>query len=405
MEIGAAKAIGADACAAGRTLWRVPIFQFMIQIEWSLREINVGVGLLRIEGRGQHLVIDRHRRLEQAGRACARLEVANVALGRAQRNRTGACAHAKNPGQALHLHHVAHARARAVRFHQRRAGWVKPCIVPGALNGEQLPLRVGGCDALALAVARAGHAADDGVNPVAIAHGVGQPLEQKRAGAFAHDEAVGPCAKGAAAAVAQCADFAELDEARGAHIAVHAAGNHRVGLAGVERLARGLHCGEGGGAGGVGNEAGAAQIEHIGHAPGHNVGQLARHGVFGNLRQRAVHGRVPLRQNAGARGRGQRCKLGRAMQPVNILGPVDACGGDVLHLTAHRRAQDDARAVGVQGALRVAVICHGLGGDGDGPLLALIHGCGHLGRHAETLPVKLEVAHPAADLAVGLVGG
>ncbi len=272
MEIGAAKAIGADACAPRRALGRVPLLEFMVQVERGLRKIDVGVGLLRVERGRQHLVVNGHGRLEQTGCACARLEVANIALGRTQCNRTGTRAGAKHFGEAFHLNHITHTRACAMRFHQRGAGGFQARVFPRALDGEQLSLRVGRGNTLALAVAGACDTADNGVDLVAVALGVGQPLEQERAAAFTHDEAIGSRTKGAAARSAQRTDFAELDEARCAHVAVHAACDHGIGLPGIERLTRGLHGSKRGCAGSVGNEVGAAQIEYIGHAPGHNVG-------------------------------------------------------------------------------------------------------------------------------------
>ena len=54
-------------------------------------------------------------------------------------------------------------------------------------------------DTLSLTVARSAHAAQHGVDLVAVALGVGQTLEQKDRGTFAHDEAVGSLGVGTGA--------------------------------------------------------------------------------------------------------------------------------------------------------------------------------------------------------------
>ena len=164
-----------------------------------------------------------------------------------------------------------------------------------------------------------------------------------------------------------------------------------------------LDGGEAAGAGGVGDEVRAAQVENVGDAAGDDVGQLAGHGVFGDGRQGAIHHGVELLHQGHLRVGRQTLELRRGAQPVGVFGEGDALGGDVVHLAAHGRAQDDAGALGVQRPVGIAVVGQRLGGDGDGPLLPLVHHRGDARRQTEALPVELEPLHPAADLAVGLV--
>ena len=96
--------------------------------------------------------MERHHGLEQARRARASLEVADVALGRAKRD-SAAFGIAKYLAQAFDLGHVADAGAGAVCLDQRGRGRVEPGVVPGALHGQHLTDWVGRGDALALAVA------------------------------------------------------------------------------------------------------------------------------------------------------------------------------------------------------------------------------------------------------------
>ena len=62
------------------------------------------------------------------------------------------------------------------------------------------------------------------VNLVAVALGVGQPLQHKDRCPFAHYEAVGSVGKGTSARARERADLAELNEGRRAHVAIDAAG-------------------------------------------------------------------------------------------------------------------------------------------------------------------------------------
>ena len=402
MEIGAAEAIGADAGAAGETGGLGPFLQVMVEDEGGVAEIGVGVRLLGVQRRRQDSLVDGHDGLEKAGRASAGLEVANVALGRAQGNAAARRA-GENLGQALQLDDVTYLGAGAVSFQQGGRGRVQAGVGPGALGRQDLADGVGGGDTLALAIAGAAHATDDGVDLVAVALRVGQALEQEGGGPFAHNKAIGAVAEGPAAGGAQRADLAELDKDAGAHVAVHAAGQHRIHLAGRQQFHRRVDGRETGGASRVGDEAGSAQVEHVGHPARDDVGQLAWHGVFGDGRQGGVHAFVPPGQNRLAHSGGQLLELRHRFQSIAILRELDAHGGDVVILAAHGRAQDHAGAVGVQRPVGIAVVGQRLGANGHGPLLALVHSCSHLGRNAVFLPVELKAPHPAADLAVRFV--
>ncbi len=340
--------------------------------------------------------------LEQTGRARARFEMADVTLDRAEGDAAALCA-AEDGDEAFHLRQIAHARARAVRFDQGCGGRVETGVFPGATDGEALPRRVGRGDALAPAVAGSPDAADHGVDAVAVAFGVRQPFQEKGGGTFAHDEAVGALGKGAAACGAECADLAELDEGRRAHVAVHAAGNERIRPAVSQHLDRGADGGEAGGASGVGYEVGAAQIQHVGNASGDDVRQFAGHGIFGDGGEDRADALAPLLQDGLAHRLRQAAESRAALQGACVFGQDDALRGEVVLLAAHRRAEDHAGALSVERAIRVAIVGQRLGGDGDRPLLALVHRRRSLGRNAETLPVEMEAAHPTADLSVGLV--
>ena len=151
MEIGAAKAIGADAGATRAVLRSFPRARLVEQIKGRVCKIDVRIGPLAVERGRQHLVVNCHHRLEQPSRAGPSLEVADVALGRAKPDAVARRA-AKHLVQAVDFSHVAYLGACAVRLDQRGCGRVQVRIFPGAPGGQNLADRVGGGDALALAV-------------------------------------------------------------------------------------------------------------------------------------------------------------------------------------------------------------------------------------------------------------
>src|SRR6185369_13662856 len=103
--------------------------------------------------------------------------------------------------------------------------------------------------------------------------------------AFAHHEAVGAFCVGARAGGGEGADLAELHKASGAHVAVDTAGDGDVEILLDEGFGRGVDGRHSRGAGGVAGEVGAVEVEQVGDAAGDAVGELAGHGVFGDLRK------------------------------------------------------------------------------------------------------------------------
>ncbi len=230
-----------------------------------------------------------------------------------------------------------------MRLDEGGAGGIKPRVFPGAGDRKQLPHRIGGGDSFPFAVAAAAHAANDGVNFVAILLGVAQTFEQKSARTFAHDKAIGAGSKRAAAGGAERPDFAEFDKDGSAHVAVNAAGDGGVYFMVVEQFDGGVNGGEAGGASGVGDEVGAAHIEHIGDAPGDDVGQFAGHGIFVDGGNTLVDDAVPFLHDLLTHVAGQLLVGGGTFQGVGKFGEGDAAVGDVGLLTAHGGAHDNGR--------------------------------------------------------------
>ena len=123
MKIGAAKAVGANARAPGGAVVRLPVASLVDQVEGGLLKGDVGILPGGVERGRQHLVVQSHDCFEQAGRACARFQVTDIALDRAEADAvTGRCA--KHFVQALDFYHVANAGAGAVGLDQAGGGRV-----------------------------------------------------------------------------------------------------------------------------------------------------------------------------------------------------------------------------------------------------------------------------------------
>ena len=105
--------------------------------------------------------------------------------------------------------------------------------------------------------------------------------------------------------------------------------------------------GEARGAGRVGGEVGAAQVEQIGDAAGDDVGQFAGHRVFVDLGAAGEKGRARLFDDALALRLGHARQAGGLRQRAQHLGQLDAQVGAVVLLPADGVAEDHGHAVGV----------------------------------------------------------
>ena len=405
MEVGATEPErtdprGAHTSACGRR----PLAQLGVHAERRGRPIDVRVRVGEVQARRQHLVVQCQGGLQDAGSTGSGLQVADVRLRRAQRHRArgqpGAGEHLTETG---HLHHVADTCARAVRFHQTAHRGRKPGRRPRAGHRQALTHRVRRGDALALAVARTGDAAQHRIDTITGALRVGQPLQQEQRSTLAHHEAVGTCVERAGTRCRECADLAELHETGGAHVAVDAAGDHRVELVLDEPLDRRVDGGHGRRAGGVDDEVGPVEVEQVGHPTGDHVAQLTGHRVLGDLGVVHAHADAELVDDRRTHLCRKLLERRRAEQLANDLRGRDTQCGQVVVLTGHRVAQDDRGALVVD---RLAMVGQHRPGAGDGPLLAIVDRLAHLRRDRQ-LPrqrVPLPVADPAADLRVRLVG-
>ena len=102
---------------------------------------------------------------------------------------------------------------------------------------------------------------------------------------------------------------------------------------------------------------------------------------------------------------GNAAKLADLGQFARVFRKEHAQHGEIVFFPADGIAQDHGRAIGVQRPLGIAIVFQRFAGAGDGPFLRLIHGVDHARRDRQ-MPfdrVPRILAHPAADLGIGLV--
>ena len=124
VEIRPAEAERAHAGAPGR-IRGSPLAQFGVDAEGSGVPVDVGVGVDEVQAGWQHLVVQRHDRLEQARRTRRGLQVADVGLDRAERDRAGRGA-GEHGVEGAQLRRVAHPGGRAMGLEHADGAWVHP---------------------------------------------------------------------------------------------------------------------------------------------------------------------------------------------------------------------------------------------------------------------------------------
>ncbi|RPK83652.1 hypothetical protein EES47_24820 [Streptomyces sp. ADI98-12] len=314
-----------------------------------------------MQGARQFAVAEREDGLDDAGGAGGGLGVAQVGLDGAEQQRVlRVAALAVGGDQGVGLDRVAQGGAGAVRLdgvHVRRGEpGVGQCLADDTLLGAA----VGRGEAVGGAVLVDRRAAQDGEDRVAVAAGVGEPLQDEDAGALGPGGAVRRVGEGLAAAVAgQSALRGELHEGVGAGHHGDAAGEGQRALAGAQRPGGHVHGHQRGGAGGVDGDRRALQAEGVGEAAGHHAGGGAGRGVAPHVGGAAAqHGGVVLAvgadEDAGGTG---------AQAPRVDAGPLQGLPGGLQQqalLRVHRQglAGGDAEERGVEesGALEEAAL-------------------------------------------------
>jgi hypothetical protein len=314
------------------------------------------IRVFAVQRRGLNPVMNRQRGLDEPGHPRGRHRVTDHRLDRAEPGRRRAVRRSEDPSQRLQLGRVPVRGGRAVRLdHPDRPALARidPGLRPGALEREHLAVRARVEHARRASVARYAAAADDGIDPVVVPLGVGQPLEHHHAGAFADQQAVRiPVERPDALAARERAELGEHGPEGGVLDEVHAARQHEVAAPRGELDARLVDRQERARARGVDDVRGTVQVEPVRDPGRDEVRDRADDRVGPQPLDLTLIAALDLRLLLVGQGRKQRAR--RADQ---LLGRPD--GLDKAHL--HRAdvpaaAQDDPRAIAGQLAVPVACV-------------------------------------------------
>jgi hypothetical protein len=360
VEIGAAEAEGADAGPPRLGAGGDPGTRFGVEVERRPVEIDARARPVHANRRRQNLVLQSQDGLDEAGETGHGLGVADHRLDRAHgHGGTGgtpvarAALAAKDLAQGGQLGGIADGGAGAVGLDQRHGGRREAGVLVGALEGPHLSGGERGRQAAVLAVAGCANALDDRVDPIAVALGVGQALEDDAGNALAQGNAVRRVVEGTRpSARRQGVRFGEAHVTERIVGDVHAAGNHQVSRARAQMLDSGIHPRQGGGTGRIHNIGGSVEVQLVSDAPGDDVGQNARKAVLGPLRQQILQGRAQ-RLALGGQLRAQLCGVvtQHGAQAVGDGQVVRAGGGE-----------EDSGAVAREMAAIITGVTHGLDG-------------------------------------------
>ena len=407
MEVRAAEAERAHATAPHVRCRGRPVAQRCVHDERGGVPVDVGVRIVEVETRWEHLVVQAADHLEHAGRAGRCLQVADVRLDRTEGDAPGGrtCG-TEDVGETLQFGRIADAGGGPVGLDRRDRRRVFTRDVPRALHGQLLADRVGRRDALTLAIARAADPEDDGVDLVAVALGVLETLEHEQCGALTHHEAVGTRIEGSRASCGQGADLAELHERGDAHVVVDSTRDCSIEAVIDEALDRDAHRGEAGRARRIGREVGTAEVEQVGDPAGHHVREFTGHGVLVDLIKVSEKVSSGLVDDVLALIATEcRERIG-TLEVAHHFGKLDAQVGFVVLLPADRVPDDHGHVVRVDRPIGPSGIDEGGPCGTDRPPLTIVHLVCDLRRDGKLPADRIPgvVTHPAADGRVGLVG-
>ena len=278
VHVGAADAERAHPGAAGLAV-RLPVGQAVGHPERARGEVDGGVRRREVQAGRDLAVLQGEHRLDQAGDAGRRVQVADVGLDRAEEAVPGAAG--PPPGGPLEgqieggdLDGIAQGCRGAVRLDVGDALRRDPGV--GERRGDDTCLpgdaRRGVARLAGAAVVVGRRAEEDGVDGVAVRQRVCEPLEHDDAGAAPPHRAARRGVEGAAAAVGR-GDAPLLVEIAGAlrQADGHAAGQRHVAGAEAEVLARQVDRHQRAGAGRLDGQAGPREVQFVRDAGGQEV--------------------------------------------------------------------------------------------------------------------------------------
>ena len=179
-----------------------PGARLRVQIKSRLLDLELGVGLIDLDGGRQRALMQGHDDLKEAAGAGGGLGVTDLALDRAQGAplTIGATGLIKDGAQAAKLGGVAGLGAGAVGLDELDGLGAIASALVGAAQGLGLARRDRRIDALGAPIGGRAHAAHDGVDGVAVTLRVCQALHGDHADALAEHGAIGLIREGPAVA-------------------------------------------------------------------------------------------------------------------------------------------------------------------------------------------------------------
>ncbi len=257
-----------------------PVGQGRVDAERAGLEIDARVRAREVEARRERAVLERQHRLDEPGHPGRRVQMADIALHRAERAESAPIGgRAEGLGQRGDLDGIAELRAGAVRLDVGDAGGIDPGHRVGPGDDGRLPVhaRRGVAD-LERPVVVDGGPADDRVDVIAVGERLPEALEHHHADALARHRPLRPLVERPAVPVGR-QDHAGLVEvpADPRHVDRHAAREGHVALVGEESLAGHLHRHQRRGARGLDRDAGPAQVQLVRHPGGEEVLVVGQH--------------------------------------------------------------------------------------------------------------------------------
>ena len=283
VEIRPAEAEGADRGAPWMLRAPDPRPRDWIQVEGTALEPQLRVGSSDLQGGWQHLVMDGHHGLEEAGGAGRCLGMTDLGLDRSKGAPLSilSAALVEYRLQTFELGGVAGFGPGAVSLDQLDCSRAEAGLFVGPPQRPGLTFRYRCVDALGTPVGRGADTTDDCVDLIAVALGIGEPFESDHAESFAKQGSV--CLvreRPAIAGEAHGLSLAETHEHEDVVEGIDPSGNDHVRVADLQLADSHGQGRERGGAGGVGDAVCAAEIETVRDAPGHDIAQEARKGAL-----------------------------------------------------------------------------------------------------------------------------
>ena len=280
VPVDAAEAEAADRGAARqRRPPRVPLLELRRHAQGAAVVAQLGVRRVEVRLRRPGAVADRQQDFDECRGPRPGEQVADGGLDRADdalpRLPRPLGRAAPQLGQTLELDRVADGRTRGVALDQVGEVGLPAGLRVGRPHRPQLPL-LGRREQVAVHVVRHAGAAQNPVDLVARAQGVGQPLEHEHAGPFADDQAVRRRVERRAPTARR-----QRPELREAHLRVQAvrprrpAGEHRVGPPAQQFVAGQLDRVDRRGARRVEGERPAADAQRLRQQPGRQARDVA----------------------------------------------------------------------------------------------------------------------------------